>query len=84
MKERLEAEAARMRCENTETIRVRLFKRLDRQLVTGKLTAREVAQAKHEFWEAQREALQTVRRMLSARTRPGHNQRTRAKKSANT
>lgn len=41
-----------MRCRNTESLRVRLFRMIKAAVEAGKLSDVEAAQLRREFWEA--------------------------------
>jgi len=47
-------EEARLRAENTETMRVRYWAQLQIKLSRGELTENEVRQSKLQFWEDRR------------------------------
>lgn len=51
-KTKLERNEAHLRCRNTESLRVRLFRMIAAGLKEGKLSEREAAQLRREFWEA--------------------------------
>lgn len=52
---------ASLRCRNTESLRVRLFRMIAAGLKDGKLSANEAAQLKREFWEARVRDRRTAR-----------------------
>jgi hypothetical protein len=43
---------AALRCRNTESLRVRLFRMIAAGLKDGKLSEREAVQLRRDFWEA--------------------------------
>lgn len=69
MKDRIETHAALMRCQNSEVIRCQLWKKLDRDLVAGKVTAREAIAIKNDFWDTLRRDQSIARRAKAAPSR---------------
>jgi hypothetical protein len=69
LRERIETHAALMRCQNSEAIRRQLWKKLGRELVAGKVTAREAIAIKNDFWDALRQDQSIARRANAAPSR---------------
>lgn len=52
MTAKVQRNEASLRCRNTKSLRVRLFRMIAADLKEGKLSEREASQLKREFWEA--------------------------------
>jgi hypothetical protein len=52
MTAKVQRNEASLRCRNTESLRVRLFRMIAAGLKDGKLSDSEAAQLRREFWEA--------------------------------
>jgi hypothetical protein len=52
MTAKVQRNEAALRCRNTESLRVRLFRMIKAGVETGKLSANEATQLRREFWEA--------------------------------
>lgn len=50
--ERVQKQAALLRARNTEISRRRLWREIQKQLTAGKISEREAASLKRDFWEA--------------------------------
>ncbi len=61
-------EEARLRAENTETMRQRVWAQLQIKLQRGELTDNEVRQAKLQFWEDRRADQRAARGLFDMET----------------